>query len=142
MSDSKKFTNPINPFDPVGKFAFSNGHDSFNTYPGINGIPHRAQVARPLKNNDPEHLQPKPGGQIRCQTFDLSNADELLAYTQTMSTVYTMASNNKAVISYLDRRFVDDPTNPHWVACVEWIEFFTFDAVNPREIGEDRLRRG
>ncbi len=133
----------LNPHDVLNQFVYSvGGSDNFTTYPGMDGIPHRAKSARFFKDDDPESRRPQGGGQVRCETFDLSDAKEKLAYQVVSSRVYSMAQQGKALICSVDRQFVESKGG--WVVYFEWIELFTYDPNNPRETGETRtgvLRR-
>ena len=128
----------LNPDDPLNQFVFSvGGGDNFATFPGLDGIPHRARGVRYLKENDPVHRRPQSGGQVRCETYDLSVEAEKTAYQVVTSRVYSMAQQGKAVICHVDRQFV--PAKGGWVVYFEWIELFTYDPVSPRELGETKV---
>ena len=130
---SDKVPLPLNPDDPLNQFSFSmggrSGEDSFRVLPGIDGIPHRAKGVRYYKDDDPEHMRPRGGGQLRCETFNTGDDDEKLAYQVVASRIYTMAVQGKAVITAAERRF---DSSGSMRVYLEWIEMFTYDPMNPR----------
>ena len=128
----------LNPHDPLNQFVYSvGGNDNFTTYPGLEGIPHRAKVARFIKESDPDYRRPISGGQVRCETYDLTDEKEKLAYQVVSSRVYSMARQGKALVCHVDRQFIAEKRG--WVVYFEWIELFTYDPVNPREAGETHI---
>lgn len=120
---------PLNPGDPLNQFVYSlggdRGADKFQTLPGLDGIPHRAQGVRLYKENDPAHMRPKGGGQVRCEVFNTGNPKEKVAYELVASRIYTMAMQEKAVITAVERS--PDPATGYMRIYFEWIEFFTYD---------------
>lgn len=129
----------LNPEDSLNSFVFSMGgdQDRFNTYQGIDGIPHRAFAARPIKEDDPDRRRPQSAGQVGCETYDVSIPEEKLAYMRTVSRIYSLARQGKAMIVAHERQFIDEKRS--WLIFFEWIEFYSYDPVHPRESGDVRI---
>ena len=132
-SDRVDLPLPLNPADPLHQFAFATGggEDRFNTYPGMDGIPHRAKGVRLYRKDDPARSQPQPGGQVRCMLFDISKPEEKQAYEKQASRIFTMAQQGKAVFCAIERNF--DSGSGSMKVYVEWIEYYTYDPTGPRE---------
>ncbi len=138
---------PLNPHDPLNQVLYSLGGEEkngFRTLPGIDGIPHRTRGpgTRFYKKDDPEHLQPQQGGQVRCRVFEVTNNEDRIDYEQTVSKIYTMAMGGKAKITSIDRQFCPDKSG--WLIFIEWIEYFTYDSVGKHQRSEGQtefLRR-
>lgn len=119
--------------------SLTNDYDrGFNTYSAGDGIPHRAAGVRYYKNDDPEHLQPKSAGRVRCETFDIGDPEDKKRYEGAVSLVYSMARQGKAVINSVDRQFMPDKGS--WMVYFEWIELFTYDPAGAR--GRSRVEPG
>ncbi len=118
---------PLNPSDPINAVAFArgDGNDSFRILSGRDGIPHRARGTHLYRDNDPEHMQPQPGGQLRCRIYNLSDDTERQSYEADASRIFTMAQQGKAAIRSAQREF--NQSSGRWTALLEWIEFFTYD---------------
>lgn len=123
----------LNPRDPLASVvtAMSGRNNDFQTYPGIDGIPHVARGVTYYKKDDPAKKKPQMAGRVMCEIFDLGKEEDRKRYQVTATLVYSMARHGKMVISAVDRQY--QPDKGTWTIYFEWIELFTYDPNSTRE---------
>lgn len=125
----------VNPGDPLASVISSlsgENDNGYQTFQGLDGVPHRARGVRYLRKDDPEHLQPQTAGRIRCELFNIGNAEDKKRYEMVASLVYSMAQRGSAIITAVDRQFVND----NWTILLEWVEVFTYDTMSQRQYSQ------
>jgi hypothetical protein len=84
-----------------------------NVFPGHNGMPYRGRSPF-LREDDPEHVQPREAFQVHVQIFDLSVEEDLKYYSEVWQTV----ANGLAFISADERQY--DPDKKNWRVFLRW----------------------
>ena len=97
----------------------------YKIFSGMDDVPFVAKGPA-LLNNQEMAVRKQRGGKIHCEIFNLSDPDSCTAYSQKMSLVYSSACAGKAVISSIDRRFVESKCS--WMIYLEWIEIFDYNS--------------
>lgn len=124
---------PLNSSDPLAAVIYdlADGRgDRFHTFPGRDGVPHRATGVRYYKEDDPAHMQPRSAGRTHCEVFDTGDPRQKERYEMITSLAYSMAKQGKAIITSVDRQF--SPRTGSWLIFLEWIELFTYDPLSSR----------
>jgi len=88
--------------------------------PGMDGLPFRGHVPD-LKNDDPDHMQPKQGVRAHVEILDMSDEKD----RKRMADIYTMYSNGHAVISAEDREY--DPETKNWRVFLRWADLYVYN---------------
>ena len=124
---------PLNSADPLAAVIYDmagDRKDRFSTFPGMDGVPHRATGVRYYKNKDPAHLQPNSAGRVHCEIFDISDPAQKERYELVSSLAYSMAKQGKAIVTSVDRQFNQQAGS--WLIFLEWVELFTYDTMGAR----------
>ena len=101
------------------KLAGARGQDS--TWPTWQEFPFRGDIPD-LREDDPEHKQPKIGYETHVTVYDLSNPEHLDHYEK----VWQMAANSTVIISAEERTY--DPDTKNWRVFLRWALAYAYAA--------------